>query len=1007
MVKKLLSVFGFVFQQDRSFALRIHTLVIGLCAIFSSANAQTTLFADLNKTGARGPGGVIEQLVYANGLLFFTDDNRRRLWRSDGTAEGTYQLAGDGAGGVFMGSMDGLFSCGDRMYFTALGELWVSYGVDVKMIDLSASGYSLPSNFANVNGVLFFNATNNVSGAELWKAWGGQNDVAMVADILRGTGGSNPMELENVNGICYFTANDGTNGYELWKSNGTAAGTVMVKDVRPGLKLSSTPRQITNVNGTVFFSAYDAVNGRELWKTDGTAAGTAFVKDIRAGTAESVPDNLTAVGSTLYFAANNETNGRELWKSDGTAAGTVLVKDITPGSASNTGGGYTHLSYFTVYNGTLYFMAYTDRPRLWKTDGTATGTIPVTPLDRHFVGINPNLTVFNGLLYYVTNDNFDPDRGYMQMWKTNGDPANHTEVRSGLGLWQNYDMELTAGDDKIYFTIWASGTSEEEVWFTDGTSQGTQKIEGGGNTGSGSPTNMTTMFGSVYFAATNGSQYGLFKTDGTTQGTRLLEPIPGKLKYFYASHNLLYFIQVHPQAPTCVLWRSDGTTEGTWSLADLNSPDAVIDYETLSSGLVFFRVRNTLWRTDGTDGGTYPLRSFSSDIGWIASAGEELLLAANDGVRGLELWRSNGTAAGTVLQRDINPAGNSSLLMDSRADSQVAQEAAVTLDNVVYFLANAGGDPNYELWRSDGTGGTGTRMLKNDETGKPFTPINSLRVANNRVFLFTYEGMQGDTYNEKRTLWSSDGTTTGTIPIYPFIHDISTGEMLVHVFPGGGQHFYFATTVYLDPAYLYASDGTAAGTTKVADLGTFESAGPLHAAFDGQKAYLASGHMYDKFLVRSDGTACGTDHVQVYTDYHTVDLYDFWLAVLDHKLYLNSYTDQHGDELYRYEDNSYSPCSASTMMVQAVEAAPEEETTMTVTAHPNPSERFFTVSMPDAEGGNFSLEVTGMDGIVIERRENLDSKSTYELGEGWQPGIYILKVRTGDSVLTERLVKRR
>jgi trimeric autotransporter adhesin len=773
------------------------------------------------------------------------------------------------------------------------------------------------------------------------------------------------------------------------------------------LKLSSTPRQITNVNGTVFFSAYDAVNGRELWKTDGTAAGTVFVKDIRAGTAESVPDNLTAVGSTLYFGANNGTNGRELWKSDGTAAGTVLVKDITPGSASNTGGGYTHLSYFTVYNGTLYFMAYTDRPRLWKTDGTATGTIPVTPLDRHFVGINPNLTVFNGLLYYVTNDNIDPDRGYMQMWKTNGDPANHTEVRSGLGLWQNYDMELTAGDDKIYFTIWASGTSEEEVWFTDGTSQGTQKIEGGGNTGSGSPTNMTTMFGSVYFASTNGSQYGLFKTDGTTQGTRLLEPIPGELKYFYASHNLLYFIQVHPQAPTCVLWRSDGTTEGTWSLADLNSPDAVIDYETLSSGLVFFRVRNTLWRTDGTDGGTYPLRSFSSDIGWIASAGEELLLAANDGVRGLELWRSNGTAAGTVLQRDINPAGNSSLLMDSRADSQVTQEAAVTLDNVVYFLANAGGDPNYELWRSDGTGGTGTRMLKNDETGKPFTPVNSLRVANNRVFLFTYEGMQGDTYNEKRTLWSSDGTTAGTIPIYPFIHDISTGEMLVHVFPGGGQHFYFATTVYLEPAYLYASDGTAAGTTKVADLGTFESAGPLHAAFDGQKAYLASGHMYDKFVVRSDGTACGTDHVQVYTDYHTVDLYDFWLAVLDHKLYLNSYTDQYGDELYRYEDNTYTPCPASTMMVQAVEAAPEKETTMTVNAHPNPSERFFTVSVPDAEGGNFSMEVTGMDGIVIERRENLDSKSTYELGEGWQPGIYILKVRTGDSVLMERLVKRR
>jgi ELWxxDGT repeat protein len=1006
MIKTVPSVFGFVFHYNRSFALRIHSLVMLLCVILSSANAQTTLFADLNQTGSTGPEGGIEQLVYANGLLFFTDHNHLRLWRSDGTAEGTYQIAGGWQDGIYIGSMDYLISCGDRIYFTAANELWVSYGEDIKMMDLNPSGYSSPTNFANVNGVLYFNATNGVSGAELWKAWGGQNDVGMVADILRGSGGSNPMEMKNVNGMCYFTANDGTNGYELWKSDGTAAGTIMVKDVRTGSKLSSTPRQITNVNGTVFFTAYDAINGRELWKTNGTAAGTVLVKDIRAGSAESVPDNLTAVGSTLYFGANNGTNGRELWKSDGTAAGTVLLKDITPGSASNTGGGYGHLSYFTVYNGTLFFMAYTDRPRMWKTDGTSAGTIPVTPLNTHFVGINPNLTVFNGMLYYVTNDNVEPNLGTMQMWKTNGDPSNHTEVRSGLGIWQNYDMDLTAGDDKIYFTIWASGTSDEEVWFTDGTSAGTQKIGGGGNTGSGFPANMTTMFGAVYFAATNGSQYGLFKTDGTTQGTRLVEPIPGTLKYFYTSHNLLYFIQVHPHVATCVLWRSDGTAEGTWSLADLAAPDAVIDYETLSSGLVFFRFRNSLWRTDGTDAGTYKLRSFSSDIGWIASSGEELLLAANDGVRGLELWRSNGTVAGTVLQRDINPQGNSSLIPDSRDGSQVTQEAAVTLNNVVYFLANAGGDPNYELWRSDGTGGTGTRMIKNDETGKPFTALNSLRVANNRVFLFTYEGMQGDTYNEKRTLWSSDGTTAGTIPIYPFIHDISTGEMLVHVFPGGGQHFYFATTVYMEPAYLYASDGTAEGTTKVRDLGSFESAGPLHAAFDGQKAYLASGHMYDKFVVRSDGTACGTDYVQVYTDYHTVDLYDFWLAVLDHKLYLNSYTDQYGDELYRYEDNSYTPCASATMMVQSVEAAPEEETTMTVQAHPNPSERFFTVSMADAEEETFSMEVTGMDGVVIERRDNLGSKSTYELGEQWKPGIYILKIRTGDSVLTKRLIKK-
>ena len=44
----------------------------------------------------------------------------------------------------------------------------------------------------------------------------------------------------------------------------------------------------------------------------------------------------------------------------------------------------------------------------------------------------------------------------------------------------------------------------------------------------------------------------------------------------------------------------------------------------------------------------------------LANIGGTLLFVANDGFTGHELWRSNGTADGTVLVRDIYPGITSS-----------------------------------------------------------------------------------------------------------------------------------------------------------------------------------------------------------------------------------------------------------------------------------------------------------------------------------------------------------
>src|SRR5262245_5797505 len=78
----------------------------------------------------------------------------------------------------------------------------------------------------------------------------------------------------------------------------------------------------------------------------------------------------TVVGNLAYFSANDGTTGIELWKTDGTAAGTVLVKDILPGP------GNSYPRFLSNVNGTLYFLADdgVSGRELWRSDGTAAGT---------------------------------------------------------------------------------------------------------------------------------------------------------------------------------------------------------------------------------------------------------------------------------------------------------------------------------------------------------------------------------------------------------------------------------------------------------------------------------------------------------------------------------------------------------------------------------------------------------------------------------------------------------
>ena len=217
-----------------------------------------------------------------------------------------------------------------------------------------------PRQFTEVGSLAYFVAKTVAEGTELWRTDGTPAGTYLVKDINPGTGDAfHPLStigsgessvhfLSNVNGNLYFRATDGVHGYQLWQSDGTAAGTTVVDEIKASAQFTIT--KFTNVNGSFYFSANDGSHGYELWKTDGTAAGISLVSDIQLGAVSSYPYGMVNCNGTLYFNARDESHGAELWKSDGTAAGTNLVQDFTPGLS-----GTNPWSLLNV-QGTLYFV---------------------------------------------------------------------------------------------------------------------------------------------------------------------------------------------------------------------------------------------------------------------------------------------------------------------------------------------------------------------------------------------------------------------------------------------------------------------------------------------------------------------------------------------------------------------------------------------------------------------------------------------------------------------------
>ena len=160
-----------------------------------------------------------------------------------------------------------------------------------------------------------------------------------------------------------------------------------------------------------------------------------------------------------------------------------------------------------------------------------------------------------------------------------------------------------------------------------------------------------------------------------------------------------------------------------------------------------------LWTSDGTAAGTRlvkdinPGRPGPDDFApqRLTRVGRQLFFQADDGVRGRELWKSDGTDAGTRLVKDIK---------SGRPDLYDSPEELTSVGGELFFRGNDGVH-GLELWRSDGTA-AGTRLVKDIRSGRASFGPHNFKAVGRRLFFAANDGKHG------YELWTSDGTAAGT-----------------------------------------------------------------------------------------------------------------------------------------------------------------------------------------------------------------------------------------------------
>ncbi|MDQ0595649.1 ELWxxDGT repeat protein [Chryseobacterium ginsenosidimutans] len=409
---------------------------------------------------------------------------------------------------------------------------------------------------------------------------------------------------------------------------------------------------------------------------------------------------------------------------------------------------------------------------------------------------------------------------------------------------------------------------------------------------SSSPSSLIKFNDQIIFSAERNTDEGreLWAYNLSTQKSTLLKDIlPGHNSgmfsepYFGRINNKIYFI-ASDNSSYNQIWVTDGTVAGTQKVKDLSSNYGAITQ--VAGNKLFIFSNKELSVYDPANNTLTSLKTFEYTSGTmrLETFNNQLFLAANDGVNGKEVWKSDGTIIGTTLLKDIAANSGNGIPADFKI---------LALNNgKFYFVGNTG--TAYQLYESDGTTAGTNPLMPVPNTFQ----LEGISAGNYFVFI----GF--DAANGGFEPWISDGTVSGTKILKDIIPGTTSSMGLNDKFLKIGNKIYFDSnsngTTYGN--YIWETDGTTAGTTIV---NTPTNNMLYGTSSDGQHLILTKPNEGSRYWIKNGNSG------QIFEIIATGMPYNNNFIDLNSKIYLTASNTAYGSELFSVDPSTQVVAIAS------------------------------------------------------------------------------------------------